>query len=134
MPQQMRLRILLPYRVFAEVTEVARVVVQTTAGALGLLPRRLDCAAVLTPGILTYQCTGAQEQFIAVAGGILVKTGGDVWISVREAIGGADLGGLREAIRRQYVHLGTAEQSARTIIAKLESDFVRRFIELKHER
>ncbi len=46
------LKILLPSQVFADRTGVTRMVVETSAGAHGILPHRLDCAAVLEPGIL----------------------------------------------------------------------------------
>jgi F-type H+-transporting ATPase subunit epsilon len=134
MPEHMRLRILLPYAEFADHAEVLRLTVETSAGSLGLLPRRLDCAVPLVPGILMFQRAGGAEEFVAVDEGILVKTGPEVRISVRDAVGGVDLGGLREAVRRRQANLGEAEKSARTAIARLESDFVRRFIELKHAR
>jgi F-type H+-transporting ATPase subunit epsilon len=133
----MRLEILLPYRVFADYADVTRIVAETTAGSLGslgLLPRRLDCATALTPGILMYQRGDGADEFVAVDEGILVKTGTDVRVSVRDAVGGVDLGGLRKAVLERYVQQDEAQRSARLITARLESDFVRRFIELKHER
>jgi len=48
----MNLRILLPFGVFAEKSDVMRVVADTTDGSYGLLPNRLDCVAALVPGIL----------------------------------------------------------------------------------
>ena len=48
----MDLRVLLPFQVFAEKTGVSRIVAETRTGSFGLLPRRLDCVAALTPGIL----------------------------------------------------------------------------------
>ncbi len=134
MSQRMHLKVLLPFRVFADVPEVTRAVVETSAGALGLLPRRLDCAAAVVPGILTYQRAGAEEEYVALDEGILVKAGADVLISVRNAIGGADLGRLREAVQRDFFHLEASEQSCRTVVARLENDLVRRLVKLQHER
>ncbi len=134
MPQRMHLKVLLPFRVFADVPEVTRAVVETSAGALGLLPRRLDCAAAVVPGILTYQRHGAEEEYIALNEGILVKSGPEVLISVRNAIGGADLGRLREAVERDFSRLEAAERSCRAVLARLESDLVRRLVKLQHER
>lgn len=134
MPEPMRLEILLPYRVFADWPDVTRIVVETHAGSLGVLPRRLDFTAALAPGVLVYQRSGGAEEFVAVDEGVLVKAGNEVRMSVREAIGGADLGDLRAAVRRRYAHVDDAEKTARTVSARLESDFIRRFVELKHER
>lgn len=134
MLQSMRLEILLPYRVFADWPDVTRIVVESMAGSIGILPRRLDFAAALRPGVLAYQRVGAEEEFIALDEGVLVKTGNEVRMSVREAVGGVDLGGLRDAVRSRYIDLDETERTARSAIARLESDFVRRFTELKRGR
>ena len=65
--------------------------------------------------------------------GILVKSGADVMVSVRNAIGGTDLGKLREAVEREFLNLDKQEQSVRSVLAKLESGFIRRFAEFHHE-
>ena len=54
---RMHLKVLLPFRAFAEEENVLRIVAETSAGSLGLLPHRLDCTAALMPGILTYETT-----------------------------------------------------------------------------
>ena len=51
--------------------------------------------AALAPGILTYETEADGEVFVAVDEGVLVKTGADVLVSVRHAIGGTDLGQLQ---------------------------------------
>lgn len=127
----MQLRILLPHGVFARVMEVTRVLVMTPAGSFGLLPHRLDCAAVLVPGLLSYN-TPAGEVHIAIDGGVLVKTGPDVLVCVRHAIAGADLGSLRQAVEREFLNLSEQEKSVRTTLAQLESGLIRRFLELHH--
>lgn len=134
MTQYMRLEVLLPYHVFADWPDVMRLVVETAAGSVGILPRRLDFTAAVTPGVLAYQRVDGREEFVAVDEGVLVKSGNEVCLSVREAISGADLGGLREAVRLRYTHLDESERLARSAIARLESDFVRRFMELKRGR
>lgn len=49
----MRLRILVPSAVFADLADVTRITCETRAGHFGLLPHRLDCVAALEPGILS---------------------------------------------------------------------------------
>jgi F-type H+-transporting ATPase subunit epsilon len=133
MPSSMHLKILLPFEVFADKTGVSRIVAETSEGSFGLLPHRLDCVAALTPGILTYETASEGEVYVAVDEGVLVKTGPDVFVSVRRALGGADLAQLREAVEREYLALDQEEQSVRTVMAKLESGFLRRFASLEHE-
>lgn len=127
----MRLKVLLPFRVFAETENVARIVAETSQGSLGLLPHRLDCAAVLVPGILIFSTEDGLESYLAVDEGILAKTGPDVFVSVRNAIGGTDLGKLREAVEREFVNLDENEKQVRAVLARLESGFARRFAELR---
>jgi F-type H+-transporting ATPase subunit epsilon len=129
----MRLKVLLPFQVFAEETGVTRLVAETRAGSFGLLPHRLDCVAALVPGILIYQTEAKGEVLVAVDEGVLVKTGADVHVSVRRAIGGTDLGQLHAAVAREFLTLDENEQSVRTAVAKLETGFLRRFATLQHE-
>jgi len=70
---------------------------------------------------------------MAVDEGILVKTGADVLVSVRNAIGGTDLDKLREAVKREFLNLDEQEKSVRSVLAKLESGFIRRFAVFHHE-
>lgn len=132
-PARMNLKVLLPFKVFAEKTGVSRIVAESRDGAFGLLPHRLDCVAALAPGILVFETEAEGEVYIAVDEGILVKTGTDVLVSVRNAIGGADLGKLREAVEQEFLELDEQEKSVRSVLAKLESGFVRRFAALHHE-
>ena len=104
----MNLKILLPFQVFAEKTGVSRIVAETREGSFGLLPHRLDCVAALAPGILIYEHEAEGEVYVAVDEGVLVKTGPDVLVSVRNAIAGTDLGQLREAVEREFLHSGRA--------------------------
>jgi F-type H+-transporting ATPase subunit epsilon len=128
----MTLKILLPFRIFAVQKGVTRIVAETREGAFGLLPQRLDCVAALEPGILTYQHNGLDEMYVALDEGVLVKSGPEVLVSVRNAITGTDLRQLREAVEREFLSLDEHEQSLRSMMAKLESSFVRRFADFRH--
>ena len=132
-PTLMHLKILLPFQIFADKSGISRIVAETQEGSFGLLPHRLDCVAALAPGILTYQSEAEPEVYVAVEVGVLVKTGLDVFISVRNAIGGTDLGQLNQAVQRQFLNLSEQEQSVRSVMAKIESDFISRVAEFHHE-
>lgn len=130
---RMNLKILLPYKVFAEKSGVSRIVAESRAGSFGLLPHRLDCVAALAPGILVFETEEDGEIYLAVDEGVLVKSGAHVLVSVRNAISGNDLGKLREAIELEFMSLDEQEKSVRSVLAKLESGFVRRFAEFHRE-
>ena len=125
----MNIKVLLPFEVFADKTGVSRIVAETRDGSFGLLPHRLDCVLALVPGILIYETDAEGEVFVAVDEGVLVKTGPDVRVSVRNAIGGADLGKLRETVDREYLSLNEREESVRSVTAKLESGVISRLAE-----
>jgi F-type H+-transporting ATPase subunit epsilon len=132
--ERMNLKVLLPHRVFAELTGVSRIVAATHEGSFGLLPRRMDCVAAIAPGILTYEGdTNEGEVYLAVDEGVLVKTGFDVLVSVRNAIRGTDLGQLRRTVEQEFLNLNDEEQRARTASEHLEAGFLRRFADLKDE-
>jgi F-type H+-transporting ATPase subunit epsilon len=128
----MHLKVLLPFQVFADKTGVTSLVAETREGSFGLLPHRLDCVAALGPGILIYQTESGGEVLVAVDEGVLVKTGADVQVSVRRAIGGTDLGQLHAAVEREFLTLDEDERSVRTAVAKLETGFLRRLANLQH--
>jgi len=129
----MNLKILLPFKIFAEKIGVLRIVAESREGSFGLLPHRLDCVVALAPGILVFETEAEGEVCMAVDEGVLVKTGDDVLVSVRNAIGGMDLGKLHEAVEREFRNLDEQEKSVRSVLAKLESGFIRRFATFHHE-
>lgn len=132
-PTLMTLKVLLPFQVFAEKTSVSRIVAETREGSFGLLPHRLDCVAALVPGILFYETEAEGEICVAIDEGVLVKTGMDVLVSVRNAIGGTDLGQLHAAVEREFLKLNEREQSVRSVMAKMESGFIRRLAEFHRD-
>lgn len=135
MPQtSMHLKIFLPFKVYAEVRDVLRIVAEARGGSFGLLPNRLDCAAALVPGILTYETVDGGEVCLAVDEGVMVKTGSEVLVSVRDAIGNMDLGELRKVIEQEFLSRYEQEKSVRSALVKLESSFIRRFAALHHDR
>lgn len=131
-PSLMTLKILLPFQIFTEKTGITRIVAETRAGSYGFLPQRLDCIAPLVPGILIYENEEEGEVYVAVDEGVLVKVGPNVSVSVRNAIRGKDLSQLHEAVEKEFLDLNEREQNVRSVLAKIESGFIRRFAEFQH--
>jgi len=130
----MNLKVLLPFQIFAEKSNVSRVVAETHDGSFGILPHRLDCVAALAPGILTYETASDGDVFLAVDEGILVKTGSDILVSVRRAIGGTDLGQLRAAVEREFMTLDQGERDVRSLMAKMEGNLIGRLASIHNGR
>jgi F-type H+-transporting ATPase subunit epsilon len=126
-----QLRILLPSEVFALVENVDSIVATTPSGCFGLLPHRMDCAAVLTPGLLGYTTASTGDVHIAVDAGVMIKTGNEVLVCVRRAISGADLGQLQQAVQLELLKLSEQQQADRRTLAHLESGLIRDLVELQ---
>jgi F-type H+-transporting ATPase subunit epsilon len=126
----MNLKVLLPTEVLVD-REVTKVVVEAENGSFCLLPRHIDFVAALLPGLLSYTTEDGQEVFLAIDEGILVKCDVEVLVSTRHAAQGPDLGTLQHTIDHQFRVLDEKEKMARTAVARLEVDLVRRFLELQ---
>ena len=127
----MNLKILLPFKVFALINYVKKIVIETSAGSFGLLPQRLDFSAAIVPGILMYESESEGLKYVALDEGIVIKAGPDVLVSVRNAIGDAPLGTLRELVEKEMLQLDEKEINARSVMAKLESGFMRNIQKLR---
>jgi len=132
-PPRMNLKVLLPFQVFADKVGVSRIVAETRQGSFGLLPHRLDCVAALAPGILIYETDTEGEVYVGLDEGVLIKTGPNVLVSARNALAGTDLGKLRVSIEQEFLQLDEQEKNVRSVLAKLESGFIRRMAAFHNE-
>ncbi len=129
---RMSLKVLLPFEVFLEKAGVSRIAAEGAGGGFGLLPHRRDCVAALAPGILTYQVEDEAETYLALDEGILVKVGPQVFVSVRRAQAGADLGHLRQSVQTEFLRRDARDRSLRQVMAKLEAGLLQRMAALGH--
>lgn len=125
----MKLTVILPTGVLVD-QEVTKVTAEAENGSFCLLPRHIDFLAALVPGLLAFENEAGDEEFLAIDEGVLVKCGAEVMVSTRNAVRGAPLGQLREAVEKQFRVLDEREQQARTVLIKLEADLVGRFIRM----
>ncbi|NLT43544.1 MAG: F0F1 ATP synthase subunit epsilon [Anaerolineae bacterium] len=143
----MRLRVLAPTQIVVD-EEVARVSAESLNGAFTILPRHIDYATVIVPGILSFRrlvgpgrpgvphpgVDGRTDHYVAVDEGILVKRGRVVHVSTRNAVSGTSLESLRSAVRAMFEELDDEERQARNALARLELGFSRRYLELSANR
>ena len=126
----MNLKVLLPTEVLVQ-EDVAKVTAEAYNGSFCLLPKHVDFAAALVPGILSFETAGGREEFLAVDEGILVKCDEEVMVSTRNAMRGPDLGQLRLTVVERFKVLNDREKTARSAMVKIEAGFVRRFLEIQ---
>jgi F-type H+-transporting ATPase subunit epsilon len=124
----MKMKVLLPTRILID-QEVIKIVAEAENGSFCILPHHIDFVASLVPGIMSFE-SSKEEEFLAVDEGVLVKWGQDVMVSTRNAVRSKDLGVLQQTVKEQFKNLDEREKKTRSILAKLEADFARRFLEL----
>jgi F-type H+-transporting ATPase subunit epsilon len=125
----MRLKVLLPMKVFID-QEVNKVIAEAGNGHFCILPKHIDFVAALVPSILSFEYDG-KEEFLAIDEGILVKCSSNVRVSTRRAVRSKDLGTLKQTLEEEFKILDEREKKTRSILAKLELDFARRFFKLR---
>jgi len=126
----MKLKVLLPTKVFLD-EEASRISGEALNGSFTILPRHLDFVAVLSPSLLYFRKEEGKETFLAVDKGVLLKKGELVTVSVRNAARAESLEEVREKIESRYRDLDERERKSRSVLARFESDFARRFLELE---
>ncbi len=124
----MHLKLVLPTEILVDQT-VLKVTAEGSNGSFCLLPQHIDWVSTLVPGIFSFERESGEEIFLAVDEGILVKQGDAVWVSVRNAVRGDHLETLQQAVGQQLRLLDEREQRARSMLARLETSFVREFME-----
>jgi F-type H+-transporting ATPase subunit epsilon len=122
------LTILLPNRVLCSET-VSRLGGDAENGSFVVLPRHIDFATALVPGILYYQQNG-QKHYVAIDLGILVKREERVWVSVLQAIQSDHLEHLAQVINEEFRSLDEQQKQATTALTRLEVSFMRGMVDI----
>ena len=110
--------------------EVNKITAPGAVGSFQILPRHIDVAWSLKPGILILE-REHQEDYYAIHQGILIKQGATVYIASFQAIKGNSLEDLYQVLIKSYQIQDEQEQKAREILVKLEADTLRRFMEIE---
>ena len=97
----MVLKIFLPESTLVE-RKIKKAAVETADGSRGFLPLHIDFVTPLAPGILFYQDSTGQDNYVAIDEGILIKQGRQVIVSTRQAVEGKEIGRLDDRIRGRF--------------------------------
>lgn len=124
----MQAKVLLPSKIMME-KEVIKIRAEAIDGHFVLLPRHIDFVAPLVTGILILTEKDNKNTYIAIDGGTLIKKGSNVWISTPRAMFDDDIEQLEKHIIEQWSLIKESEEKAKTAMAKLESDAIRRYVE-----
>jgi F-type H+-transporting ATPase subunit epsilon len=129
LPSAMQLKVVLPTKILINTTAI-KVIAEAENGIFCLLPRHIDFVTTLIPSLLSFVSPQGEEQFMAIDQGILIKQGNQVTVATQNAIQGGDLGKLKETVNQQFRLMDEREKNARSVLAKLEINTIRNFIEL----
>lgn len=125
----MQLKIMLPHKIFIE-REIKKLIAEGLNGYFCIKPKHIDFISALVPGLFMLVNSDGSEEYFALNEGILVKCGYEVLVSTQEAVRGPSLEKLKYSVVNEFKKSNEQETRARSIIAKLEADTVRRFLEL----
>ena len=129
LPSAMQLKVVLPTKILINTTAI-KVIAEAENGIFCLLPRHIDFVTTLIPSLLSFVSPQGEEEFMAIDQGILIKQGNQVTVATQNAIEGGDLGKLKETVNQQFRLMDEREKNARSVLAKLEINTIRNFIEL----
>lgn len=123
----MRLKIILPYRTILD-KNVEKITAPGSNGDFQILPRHIDGTWTLRAGILTI--TTDKDLYYAINQGVVVKQGDLVYLSTFQAIAGKSLRELSKTVEDSLKILDDKERKAREVLIRLETDTIKRFIEI----
>ena len=126
----MKLLLTVPTEVLLD-EAIVKLVAESEAGSFCLLPRHLDLATVLVPGLLTAIRPDGGEVLVAVDHGVLVKVGGEVRVACQRAFVASDPDDAARAVRERFHLTSEHEKRARAVLARLEGDVMRRLADLR---
>ena len=128
-PSSMRFKVVLPTKILIETTAL-KVIAEAENGMFCLLPRHIDFVATLIPSLLSFVSPQGQEQFLAIDQGILIKHGDEVTVATQNAVPSGDLEMLKKTVEEEFHLIDEREKTARSVLANLEVNTIRHFIEL----
>ncbi|MBD3346649.1 MAG: F0F1 ATP synthase subunit epsilon [Chitinivibrionales bacterium] len=126
----MKLTIMIPTGVIYD-KQIKKVTVETNNGRYTLLPNHIDFITLVVPGIIDLEQENNSHVFIAADEGVLVKQKDNVWVSLRNAVKGGELGSLQTTVDEHYRTISEKEQKNRTSIARLERDMAQSIYEFE---
>jgi F-type H+-transporting ATPase subunit epsilon len=127
-PDAFQLKMMIPLRTVVD-QEIRKLKAEGVHGTFVILPRHVDCAIELKPCLLSYEQEDG-EIYYAIDGGLLVKCGQEVKVITPQLAGDAPLGELQASVRAMLQDVGDQEARARRALQRIETDIVRRFMEM----
>ena len=123
----MRLKFILPYKTILD-ADVQKITAPGSDGDFQILPRHIDATWTLRAGIL--QIEAEKTLYYAINRGLVVKQGDTVYLSTMQAVAGNSLDELSQTVEATFKLLDEKERQARAVLVRLETETIRKFMEL----
>lgn len=123
----MRLKFILPYKTILD-ADVEKISAPGSDGDFQILPKHIDATWTLRAGIL--QITAGKDQYYAIDQGVVVKQGDTVYLSAMRAIAGESLRELSQTVEDTFKTMDEKEKQAKEVLIRLETETIRKFMEL----
>lgn len=125
----MRLLIVSPDQVVADLEDVAAVRAEDQSGEFGIWPRHADFITALAISVVGWRHGDGRWTYCAVRGGLMTVSGGNqVSVATREAILGDDLAELEAVVRARIAAEAAQEAAARASAERLRLQAIRQII------
>lgn len=125
----LELEVLIPTRTLWR-GKVKKVRAEGLQGSFCLLPHHANLVTGLVTGILEWEDEEGTYSHTGVDGGVLVKWGNLVFAAAHRAVAADGLEGLKEKMRQEFAQADERQRLARTALARLEADTMRRLAHL----
>lgn len=126
----MRIKVQLPDQILYE-ADVKLVSFQAEDGTFTMLPRHIDFASSLVPGIVRFvEKENGQEKYLATSKAVLVKKSDLVTISTTTAVMSDSLDTVQEQIQAELDEVAEEMQEARDSLSRLEVAIVKKYMEI----
>jgi len=126
----MRLTVTSPLATIVNSAAAIHVRAEEPAGAFGVLPGHAEFLTALEISVLTWRDPTGKEHHIAVRGGILSVSAGDIMVATPEAVAGDELHRLEADILTRFRQRLEEERAARTESQRLHLAAIRRIMRL----
>ena len=123
----MRLKFILPYKTILD-ADVQKITAPGANGDFQILPRHIDATWTLRAGIL--QIEAEKTLYYAINQGLVVKQGDIVYLSTMQAVAGNSLDELSQTVEDTFKTMDEKEKQARAVLVRLETETIRKFMEL----
>lgn len=114
-----------------EPLEALSIVLETTTGSAGILPRHTDMATSAPAGIAAVHLLMGRTIFVAYSDGLFVKADDEARLAVGAAVMSDRLRDLEPAIADISQQTDLDEHRAQVAATRLEASMIRRLIELE---